>query len=194
MNLPDEVWETFVAVVNKFPHKNSDGTSSDEFRRAQMKKAVSTVRARHGDHWTTKTEHNTPDIWSAQSADALCYVPEVPIHAQRMNMYIWDLINGITFEPMYNPESEDLRPAFVLIPETKDWLRNEDEPGPDPIPIPIPTTGIQELLAAIISNQIIQHELLSSIVATMQEQTSQLKAATNELRSEIAKGVLVRFR
>jgi hypothetical protein len=177
MILSTDVYNTFLECSRKFPHRNPNGETTDNYRREAMKKAVATIRARHGGNYTTKTEHNTPDLWSAQSADALCYVPGAPIHGKRMDMYIWDLVNGTTFEPQYTAESEDLRPAYVLIPETKDWLASIP---PNPIPPPVPPPPDEP--------EPDESELITRIAdAILEQMIPVVLAAVNELHKELDK-------
>ena len=125
MRLPDDVHATFVAMVQKFPH---DGTDDD--RRAAMRKAVQTIRARHGLRYVWKTEH--ADL-SSPSKDGMGYAPEGDVvNGQLVRMFIWDMINGTTHQPNAAGDSEPLREAYALTPEPKDWLTGEDPPPPPP--------------------------------------------------------------
>lgn len=146
MRLPDDVYATFTACVQKFPH-----TGSDDERRVAMEKAVQTIRARHGLRYVWKTEHSN---LSAPSKDGMGYVPDgVVTHGERMRMFIWDMINGTTRQPNPQGESEPIREAYVLTPEPKDWLaapQPEPEPQPQPVPQPPPPSeDINRLWAAI---------------------------------------------
>jgi hypothetical protein len=125
--LPDDVFETFRRVCEKFPH-----TADDAQRRDSMRKAIGTIRAIHGTRYVTKTEHRSG--WDAQSTDAICEIEQgvTPVHGERQNLYIWDAVNGGTFQPEHPGESEELRPAYVLIPETKNWLDGDAPPLPSP--------------------------------------------------------------
>lgn len=121
MEMPADVYATFVAVVEKFPH---DG--NDDQRRAAMEKAVATLRARHGDRWVWKTEHAN---LSSPSKDGLGYVPEGPIvHGQHTVMFIFDMINGTTRKPSPRGRSEAARLAYVLAVPPKDWLTGTTPP------------------------------------------------------------------
>ena len=131
MELPRNVYETFRRATEKYPHLPPE---REHQRREAMLKSVGTVRARHGKRWITKSEHNTG--WNDQGTDSLCYVPEsVPESAirnfARIDMFIWDLVDGLSLQPQYVQHSEPLRKAYALLPEIKDWLDGEDpvEPG-----------------------------------------------------------------
>ena len=126
MEVPAHVYATMAAVVNRFPH---DG--DDDARRAAMEKMVATLRARHGLRWVWKTEHAS---LIAPSKDGLGYVPDgVVTHGQLMPMFIWDTINGSSRQLNAAPlVSEELRPAYVLVVEPKDWLAGAGEPSQPP--------------------------------------------------------------
>lgn len=129
MEVPAHVYATMAAVVDMFPH-----TGTDDDRRAAMEKLVATLRAKHGMRWVWKTEHAT---LIAPSKDGLGYVPDdVVQHGHLTDMFIWDTINGGSRK--LNPAplvSEELRKAYVLAVEPKDWLA-----GGDPVPVPTPGT------------------------------------------------------
>lgn len=127
MMLPAAVWATYAAVVAKFPH-----TGDDDHRREMHKRAVQTVKARHGDQWATKTEH--ANGWVSQSTDALVFVPGGAIHGERQPMFIWDMINGTTRDVLPAHESEPRRLAYTLAPMAFDWLADIPAPGPEPVP------------------------------------------------------------
>lgn len=131
MEMPSEVYATLSAVVTKFPH-----TGSDEERRAAMEKVVQTIRARHGLQYVWKTEHQT---LIAPSKDGMGFVPnELPAHGRLTPMYIWDTISGTSRKPNAPPLiSEELRSAYVLAPEPKDWLG-----GATPVPTPPPPATV----------------------------------------------------
>jgi hypothetical protein len=95
-----------------------------------MKKAVQTVRARHGERYVWKTEH--ADL-SSPSKDGMGYVPDGPIvNGQRTRMVIWDMIDGTTRKPRPAGESEPIREAYALTPDPKDWLAGDPPPPPPP--------------------------------------------------------------
>lgn len=123
MLLPADVHATYAAAVAKFPH-----TGDDDARRAANRKAVETVRARHGSRWATKTEH--ANGWASAGKDALVFVPDDPmVEGARARMFIWDMIIGDTRQPKDPHESEPIREAFLLVPEPKDWLSGDTD-GP----------------------------------------------------------------
>jgi hypothetical protein len=127
MMLPTDVHATFVAAVAKFPH-----TGDDEARREAMKKAVQTIRAKHGLRFVWKTEHES---LVAPSKDGMAFVPESEgpiVNGKRMKMFIWDMISGTTRQPQPAHESEELREAYVLAVEPKDWLAGDQPPPPPP--------------------------------------------------------------
>jgi hypothetical protein len=141
MQIPDDVYATLAAVVEKFPH-----TGDDEARRAAMEKAVATLRARHGLRWVWKTEHAS---LIAPSKDGLGYVPDGEVvHGRLTTMLIWDTINGGTRRLNAAPlVSEAPRKAYVLAVPPKDWLAG-DLPTPTPTP-PAPPSGTAEILKRI---------------------------------------------
>lgn len=152
MQMHADVYATYLAVAAKFPH-----TGTEDERREATKKAVQTLRARHGDRWVCKTEH--PTGWAAASKDAVAYVPTDPVvHGAMVGMFIWDMVNGTTRQPNPRGESEPLRSAFALVPEAFDWLADSRPvPGPDPgpgpepgpAPGPSPTPPATDVLAAL---------------------------------------------
>ena len=167
MMLRAEVHATFVAVVQKFPH-----TGGDDDRRAAMEKAVATIRARHGLRYVWKTEHSN---LSSPSKDGMGYVPDgsgVVKHGERMPMYIWDMINGSTREPQPAHESEELREAFVLAPEPKDWLATT--PTPD---VPVPPLDVEQMRAEL--------RAVQTQIAALHEQHKLADAAHDELATRV---------
>lgn len=143
MKLPADVHSTFTACVQKFPH---DG--DDDQRREAMKKAVQTIRSRHGLRYVWKSEHSN---LSSPSKDGMGFVPleEGAIHeGERRRMFIWDMINGTTRQPNEAGESEPIREAYVLTPEPKDWLAGTNPP-PDVPPQPPSPDVIASLRAEI---------------------------------------------
>lgn len=176
MQLPADVWATFLAVATKYPHytlgAGGEHIGADETRRAAQKKAIATIRARHGTRYISKSEHNTE--WAAQSADALAFVPgSGPIkEGEKAQMYIWDLVNGVTFEPQNPGESEPLRLAYPLVPETKDWLSGT-VPPPPPLPpgddddLPAPPSGLID--SAVMALIVVALEPSHARIAAMQK-------------------------
>lgn len=133
MQMPDEVYATLAACVEKFPH-----TGDDEGRREAMEKAVATIRARHGLRWCWKTEHAS---LIAPSKDGLGYVADGDVvHGRSTTMFIWDTINGgsrrLNAAPLL---SEAARKAYVLAVAPKDWLAGD--PTLPPVPPPDNTTS-----------------------------------------------------
>jgi hypothetical protein len=128
--MPDDVYATFAAVVQRIPH---DG--DDDQRRAAMEKAVQTLRARHGLRWVWKTEHAN---LQAPSKDGLGYVPAGDIEqGRRTCMYIFDTIDGASRKANRAPlVSEAIREAYVLTPAPRDWLAGDTPPPPTPTPQP----------------------------------------------------------
>lgn len=164
MRMPDEVYATLSAVVDRFPH-----TGDDEARRAAMEKAVATLRARHGPRWVWKTEHAS---LIAPSKDGLGYVPEgVIVHGQPAVMFIWDTINGgsrkLNAAPLI---SEDPRAAYVLAVPPKDWLAPEGGP-PAPVPPPVPPASTELLHALTLALGSLSNEL-----AAVRAEVAALKA------------------
>lgn len=128
--MPDDVYATLSAVVEKYPH-----TGTDDERREAMKKVVATIRARHGLAWTWKTEHQS---LIAPSKDGLGYVADgsPAVHGQFTQMFIFDTINGGTRRPNAPPMmSEEPRPAYVVLVTPQDWLADA-QPTPPPEPTP----------------------------------------------------------
>ena len=126
--MPDDVYATLSAVVEKYPH-----TGTDDERREAMKKVVATIRARHGLAWTWKTEHQS---LIAPSKDGLGYVADgsPAVHGQFTQMFIFDTINGGTRRPNAPPMmSEEPRPAHVVLVTPQDWLADA-QPTPPPEP------------------------------------------------------------
>lgn len=130
MMMPQDVYDTYSACVAKFPH-----TGDDDARREANKKAVATVRARHGANWVCKSEHNLG--WPSASKDAVGYVTVgTPTHGSKQTMYIWDMISGTTRQPNPRAEADAPREAYVLVPDAFDWLE-----GTAPVDPPPPTPG-----------------------------------------------------
>lgn len=155
MQMPEDVYATYVACVARFPH---DG--DDDQRREANRKAVATVRARHGERWVCKTEHATG--WAAASKDAIAFVPEGPLqHEGTADMFIWDMIGGATRQPNGRGPSEERRAAIMLLPAPMDWLTHSpgpspvpDPPGPSPSPTPLPPSDdVRAALARIEQKQ-----------------------------------------
>lgn len=123
MEMPADVYTTYTACVARFPH-----TGSDDDRRVAHRKAVATVRARHGGRWVCKSEHNLG--WGSDSKDAVGRVADgvTPVHGQKCRMFIWDMIVGDTRQPKPRGESEEARDAYALIPEAFDWLTGATDP------------------------------------------------------------------
>ncbi len=158
MQMPDDVYATLAAVVQKFPH-----TGTDDERRDAMEKVVQTIRARFGHRWVWKTEHVS---LMAPSKDGLGYVPEGEVvHGRHTSMFIWDTISGGTRQPNRQPlVSEEARMAYVLTPEPKDWLGTPEAPAqPQPQP---PAPQAPDLAACI--------EAFASISATLNEMRKDL--------------------
>jgi hypothetical protein len=142
MVMPDDVYATLSAVVSKYPH-----IGTDDERREAMKKVVQTIRFRHGERYVWKTEHQS---LIAPSKDGLGYVPTGDVvHGQFTQMFIWDTISGSTRKPNNPPlNSEELRSAYVLVPEAKDWLKDVVEP-PDKPPEQPPNGELLRRLADV---------------------------------------------
>jgi hypothetical protein len=143
MEMPQAVYDTYVKCVEKFPH-----SGSDDDRRAANRKAIETIRAKHGLRWVAKSEHNTG--WAAASKDALACVEEEPVHGQKMDMFIWDMINGTTRQPVPRHESEPKRKAFALVPDTKDWLEDGEPQEPQEPEEPGEIETLRRLVAGLI--------------------------------------------
>ena len=125
MELPQNVYDTYVQCVARFPH-----TGNDDQRREANRKAVATVRARHGGRYVCKSEHNLG--WGSDSKDAMGYVTDgTPTHGAKQKIFMWDMINGTTRQPNPRGTAESARDAYVLIPEAFDWLIGIDpiDPG-----------------------------------------------------------------
>jgi hypothetical protein len=174
MEMPIEVYETYSACVDKFPH-----AGSDDDRRAAHRKAVETVKARHGSRWATKTEHNTG--WVAASTDALVYIPNGPVvHGQKTQMFIWDMINGETREVVGIHTSEPLRSAYALVPEAKDWLAEEGQETPTPPTTPTPPSTPPSVPSA-------PEELVNALktIEELGRQVSMLSAQLISVKAEL---------
>ena len=121
MEMSQNVYDTYVAVEAKFRNRGTD-----EQRREANRKAVATVRARHGGKWVCKSEHNLG--WGSDSKDAMGYVPDGPVvHGAKAKMFMWDMV---TSAGNVNPRgsAETAREAYVLIPEAFDWLTGVTDP------------------------------------------------------------------
>jgi hypothetical protein len=200
MMLPADVHATYAAVVAKFPH-----TGDDDRRREMHRRAVATVRARHGVRWMTKSEHNTG--WDAQSTDALAYVPgPVPMtDGTRVPMYVWDMINGDTRAVTVRPgdESEPLKERYALLPVTHDWLQGEGDPTDPQNPPPDgedPTetenllvllerlSDMEQALHARADEILRMQEILQQLIMSHREHVSQLHSAFNQQAAALARG------
>lgn len=180
MMMPADVHATFSAVVEKFPH-----VGDDDARRAAMRKAVETIRARHGERWATKTEHATG--WESAAKDAIVFVPEGPmVEGAKTKLFIWDMIDGATRKPKAAHESEALREAFLLVPEAHDWLAGEEPPPPPP------PTDDSEALKQRITELELQIRMLNEThdrewarIAELEIQNRDLTEKLNEALAEI---------
>lgn len=126
MMMPQDVYNTYSACVAKFPH-----TGTDDDRREANRKAVATLRALHGPQWVCKSEHNLG--WPSASKDAVGYVPSgTAIHGQKVSMYIWDMINGVSRQPNPRGEADAPREAYALVPDPEDFLGGGPVTPPPP--------------------------------------------------------------
>jgi hypothetical protein len=133
MMLPADVHATFAAVAEKFPH-----TGDDNSRREAVRRAVETLRARHGPGWVCKSEHGGD--WRTASKDAIGYVPFGTMHGVQAQMFIWDMVNGTTRKVEAPHLSEPKRPAYALVPDAADWLATST-PQPPPVVVPPPVVA-----------------------------------------------------
>lgn len=129
MVLPLHIHATWKSVAEKF--KDLHASKNDDDRRLATKRGIQTIRARHGEegqHYICKSQHNTG--WDSASKDALAYVEGEAIHGQKMQMHMFDMIDGNSRRtnvwPIHSGEGE----AYVLIPGPFDWLSAEIEHPP----------------------------------------------------------------
>lgn len=179
MRMPDEVYRTLQAVVQKYPH-----TGTDDERRAAMEKVVQTIRARHGLRYVWKTEHAS---LIAPSKDGLGYVADGEVtHGKLTVMFIWDTISGTTREP-YGPPliSEAARPAYVLAVEPKDWLAGTPAQPPNPLPTPPPPpppANLAEMLQRVLD----QMAMLETRINALDSANRVIQADVLELKNRKA--------
>ena len=136
MRMPDEVYQIFVKVAQKFAtlHKSSNNADRSEATARGVATIRARLRGRSGERWVHKTNHSN---LSSPSKDAVAYVPSgVVSHGEKMEMLMWDMIDGTSREVTPQSENHHVGEQYVLIPQPeKDWLLGE-EPDPDPDPDP----------------------------------------------------------
>lgn len=192
MQTPQAIWDCWKAVADKFKSLHQ-GTDDD--RREATKRGVQTIRARFigqsgdldGHRWTCKSEHNTG--WSAQSKDALAFVEDEPVETGRLaRMYMFDMINGSTRDtnpyPVTAHNHEETPPnddAYILVPDSYDWLAEEASPSPSP---PSNVT-LDDVMATLHQMQQQQASDVQTINAHTTMESDRVIQRLNELRQEV---------
>lgn len=198
MEMPQQVYDTFLAVQEKFPELRR---GDDEQRREGMRRGIATVNARvkgegalDGARWVHKTEHSN---LSSHSKDALGFVPhdQGPLrHGEKQRMHLWDMVEGASRNVFPRGDSHEFREAFVIAVAPHDWLAaaggQQPGGGEEPDRKDPGGSGAVEAIAPLLLRTI---ELLEEIRAGQQSQTQALTAATQDLRDQVRQGVRVRF-
>ena len=145
MELPREIYETYRAVAEKFASLHA--SPNDDDRREAHKRSVQTIRARHhgtgvldGSRYVCKSQHSNG--WAAASKDALAFVDPSfgPVeHGRRSSMFMFDMISGSSRKTFgfpvvaHNFSEQPANPdAFILVPDTHDWLQEQGAPATTP--------------------------------------------------------------
>lgn len=183
--LDKTAYDIYAAVAAKFidMHKSPD----DDVRREANKRSVATVRARLGSagaRYVCKSQHNTG--WAAQSKDTLAEVVNVAdaVEGREVPMWMYDMINGgsrqVNGYPIQSENFTRVPPnpkAFVLIPESKDWLAGEVPPDTPPPA----DSDLAKQIAAVRS----QMEHLAESSARTQADMASLRAEIAEVKTRV---------